>query len=240
MEQLYGVNGLIFWTEREINARKIVESHLVQAMKDSLKKMNRAWEFIQVEAPILTPQEFVNKNYSINDMWAFEYERISHHDAHNITGHQTTYIARPETTMGSYEYAKYLLNPHNEIKVRMPLVVWQHGKSFRREQDQPTKFMRLKEFHQLEFQCIFGLTTAMDYGLKLLADVATALTRLTGETRIVASDRLPDYSESTMDIEHAESGMELCSVSRRTDFEGAKVLEVAVGTDRVVKHFLGV
>src|SRR5271170_6151331 len=239
MEQLYNVNGLIFWSEREINARKIVEAHLVQAMKDSLKKMNRAWEFIQVEAPIITPQEFVNKNYSINDMWAFEYERISHHDAHNITGHQTTYIARPETTMGSYEYAKHLLNPHNETKVRMPLVVWQHGKSFRREQDQPTKFMRLKEFYQLEFQCIYGLTTAMDYSVNLVFAVAHALKQLVGETRVMDSDRLPSYSEWTRDVEHVESGMELCSISQRKDFEGAKVLEVAVGTDRIVKHFLG-
>ena len=239
MEQLYGVNGLIFWTEREINARKIVEAHLVQAMKDSLKRMNRAWEFIQVEAPIITPQEFVNKNYSINDMWAFEYERISHHDAHNITGHQTTYIARPETTMGSYEYAKHLLNPHNETKVRMPLVVWQHGKSFRREQDQPTKFMRLKEFYQLEFQCIYGLTTQMDYAATLKMDMVRAMEQLVGDCSLVRSDRLPDYSEETVDIEHKDSTMELCSISKRKDFEGAKVLEVAVGTDRVVSKFLG-
>jgi hypothetical protein len=33
--------------------------------------------------------------------------------------------------------------------------------------------------------------------------------------------------------------MELCSISQRKDFEGAKVLEVAVGTDRVVSKFLG-
>ncbi len=70
MEQLYGVNELIFWSEREINARKIVETHLVQAMKDSLKQMNRAWEFFQVEAPILTPWEFINKNYTDNDLFA--------------------------------------------------------------------------------------------------------------------------------------------------------------------------
>ncbi len=233
MEQLYNVNGLVFWSEREINARKLVESHLVQAVKDSLKGMNRAWEFFQVEAPILTPKPFINANYTDDDLFA------THGTTVNAEGCDVSLIPRPETTMGSYAYARHLLNSHNEIKVRMPLVVWQHGKSFRREQNQPTKFMRLKEFHQLEFQCIYGLTTQMDYGLKLLADVAVALTQLVGETRIVASDRLPDYSESTMDIEHAGSGMELCSCSRRKDFEGAKVLEVAVGTDRVVKQFLG-
>jgi glycyl-tRNA synthetase len=234
VEQLYNVNGLIFWGEREINARKLVESHIVQAVKDSLKSMNRAWEFFQCEAPILTPQPFVNPNYTDADVFA------TNGTALNALGEDVALIARPETTMGSYAYAKYLLNPHNEIKVRMPLVVWQHGKSFRREQDQPTKFMRLKEFHQLEFQCIFGLLTAMDYYRKVVADTAIALRQLVGETRVVNSDRLPDYSEMTMDIEHVESGMELVSCSRRKDFEGAKVVEIAVGTDRVVKHFLGV
>jgi glycyl-tRNA synthetase len=233
MEQLYNVNGLIFWTEREINARKIVEAHLVQAMKDGLKSMNRAWEFFQVEAPILTPRPFVNKNYSDGDM--FNTGGI----ALDSRGAEVELIARPETTMGSYEYAKHLLNPHNETKVRMPLVIWQHGKSFRREQDQPTKFMRLKEFHQLEFQCIYSPSTGMDYATPLMLGMQHAIEQLVGECRLVPSDRLPDYSEQTSDIEHVESGMELCSISKRKDFEGAKVLEVAVGTDRVVSKFLG-
>ena len=231
MEQLYNVNGLIFWSEREINARKIVEAHLVQAMKDSLKSMNRAWEFIQVEAPILTPASFVNPNYTAADLF------ITGSTA-GVEMNDPGLVMRPETTMGSYEYAKYLLNPHNETKVRMPLVVWQHGKSFRREQDQPTKHMRLKEFYQLEFQCIYSPSTGMDYAGMLIPQFAGALSQLVGGVKIVDSDRLPDYSEATRDIEH-ESGMELCSISKRKDFEGAKVLEVAVGTDRVVTKFLG-
>jgi glycyl-tRNA synthetase len=233
VEQLYGVNGLLFWGEEEINARKVVESRLVFVIQKTLKQMNRAWEFFQVEAPILTPRPFVNPNYTDGDMFSTD------GTTKDGEGNDVQLIARPETTMGSYAYAKYLLNPHNEQKVRMPLVVWQHGKSFRREQDQPTKFMRLKEFHQLEFQCIYGLTTAMDYSEKLIPAVAGVLQHFCGETRIVPSDRLPDYSEQTLDIEHVASGMELCSCSKRKDFENAKVLEIAVGTDRVVKHFLG-
>jgi glycyl-tRNA synthetase len=234
VEQLYNVNGLIFWTEEEINARKLVESRLVWVLKNRLKQMNRAWEFFQVEAPILTPWEFINKNYTDEDLFS------TNGTAKDSTGADTNLIARPETTMGSYAYAKHLLNPHNAEKVRMPLVVWQHGKSFRREQDQPTKFMRLKEFHQLEFQCIYSPSTGADYYTPLIADTASVLSRLVGECRVVASDRLPDYSEMTMDIEHVESGMELVSCSKRKDFEGAKVIEIAVGTDRVVSKFLGV
>jgi glycyl-tRNA synthetase len=231
MEQLYNVNGLIFWTEREINARRIVEAHLVQAMKDCLKQMNRAWEFLQVEAPILTPAEFVNQNYAATDMFLTP----------GTAAEQVWLIARPETTMGSYEYAKHLLNPHNETKVRMPFVVWQHGKSFRREQDQPTKHMRLKEFYQLEFQCIYSPTTGMDYAAKVLPAMGHAISQLCGDCSVEPSDRTPDYSEQTMDIMGHKGGqkMELCSVSQRKDFEGAKVLEVAVGTDRVMTKFLG-
>jgi glycyl-tRNA synthetase len=243
MEQLYGVNGLIFWTEREIVARKLVESHLVQAMKDSLKRMNRAWEFFQVEAPILTPRDFVNQNYSQEDMFTTPLHLIAREPGTvqtNCGCPDGVLIARPETTMGSYEYAKYLLNPHNETKVRMPLVVWQHGKSFRREQDQPTKFMRLKEFYQLEFQCIYSPTTGMDYAAEVIPAMSKALSQLVGATAVVESDRVPEYSERTTDIEHFESKMELCSISQRGDFENAKVLEVAVGTDRVVSQFLGV
>jgi glycyl-tRNA synthetase len=224
MEQLYGVNGLIFWTEEEIATRRMVEDLLVRTVKGSLKRMNAAWEFFQMEAPLLTPKQFVNTNYGEADMFAAE---------------DSALIMRPETTMGSYEYAKHLLNPHNERKARMPLVVWQHGKSFRREKDQPTKFMRLKEFYQLEFQCIYGLTTAMEYSSKLVPDVAHTLSLLVGPVRVEPSDRLPDYAEWTKDVVREENGMELCSISQRKDFEGAKVLEVAVGTDRVVGNFLG-
>src|SRR5271163_1340320 len=137
--------------------------------------MNRAWEFFQCEAPILTPWEFINKNYTDADLFA------TNGTTKDANGVDTNLIARPETTMGSYAYAKHLLNTHNDTKVRMPLVVWQHGKSFRREQDQPTKFMRLKEFHQLEFQCIYSLTTGVDYAEKLIPAVAAALQQLVGE-----------------------------------------------------------
>jgi len=250
MQQLYNVNGLIFWGEKEINARKIVESHLVQAVKDRLKAENRAWEFFQMEAPLLTPFDKINKGYSASDVFVTNHsvfpaeypldEALEAGVPVVRPGDQVELVLRPETTMGSYAYARYLLNPHNEQKVRMPLVVWQHGKSFRREQDQPSKLMRLKEFYQLEFQCIYSLSTKNEYAGALIPAVAGALSQLVGGVRIVPSDRLPDYSEETTDIEHIESGMELCSCSKRKDFENAKVIEIAVGTDRVVKHFLGV
>lgn len=228
MENLYDKNGLIFWTEREILIREIVCKTLLEAVSRSLKEQNSAWEFIQVEAPLLTPRKLINANYSEND---FYQASIDENQAENL-------VLRPETTMGSYAYVQHLLNSHNQRKVRLPLCVWQHGKSFRREQDQPTKFMRLKEFYQLEFQCVFALNTANDYSIKTIPAVQAAISSLIGPCRTEASDRLPDYSEGTTDVICELSNMEVCSISKRKDFPNAKVLEIAVGTDRCVYNFL--
>ena len=68
--------------------------------------------------------------------------------------------------------------------------------------------------------------------------------------RVVISDRLPSYSEITMDIEvhNGYQWMEVCSTSRRKDFpqklvvsgkkgnteKDALVLEIAIGLDRLL------
>jgi glycyl-tRNA synthetase len=120
----------------------------------------------------------------------------------------------------------------------MPIVVWQHGKSFRREQDQVVKNMRLKEFYQLEFQIIYADSTANDYSVGLQEQLIRDISLFVGDCRIEKSDRLPSYSESTMDIICNKTNMEICSISKRNDFAGAKVLEIAIGTDRCVYNFL--
>ena len=73
-------------------------------------------------------------------------------------------------------------------------------------------------------------------------------------TRLVASDRLPAYSQVTTDVEvdNGDKWMEVCSISRRTDFPqaarfatkggGAReveilVLEIAIGLDRCVYNW---
>ncbi len=183
MENYYNKNGLIFWSQEEIKLRKMFEEHFSTNILNALRKQNSAFQMVQIEAPLLTPREFVNKNYTDDDMFVVD-----------------DLVLRPETTMGSYAYAKELLSSYNEIKFRPPIVVWQHGKSFRKEQDQATKFMRLKEFYQLEFQIIYGLTTQNDYSIKLFPEVQKMISDFIGECRLEESDRIPDYSEGTMDI----------------------------------------
>lgn len=219
MESLYNKNGLIFWDREAIQVRKMCEEYCLMKLQKSLKSQNAAFDFIQVEAPLLTPRSYVNKQYTDEDVYAID-----------------DLVLRPETTMGSYVYANYLLTSHK--KVRLPIVVWQHGKSFRREQDQVTKNMRLKEFYQLEFQIMFSASTANDYSVAMKEDVKNMISDLIGPCKIEPSDRLPDYAEWTYDVIHSESNMEVCSMSKRKDFDLAKVLEVAIGTDRMVYHFL--
>lgn len=220
MENLYNRNGLIFWNQEEIKLRRLFEDYFSTEILNSLKKQNFGFQSIQVEAPLLTPREFVNVNYTDKDMWTID-----------------DLVLRPETTIGSYQYAKLLLSSYNDIKYKPPIVVWQHGKSFRREQDQPTKFMRLKEFYQLEFQIIFSEKTANDYSIVLYPEVCKLISNMIGECRLEASDRIPDYSEETMDIICNKTDMEVCSMSKRKDFDGFKVIEVAIGTDRLIYNF---
>jgi glycyl-tRNA synthetase len=228
MENLYNSNGLIFWSEEEIRLREAFKQHFVSAVSSNLKAQNRGFEIIQVEAPLITPIELINKNYTEDDV----------HTIRSRKDGDQLYVLRPETTMGSYKAIEHLLNSHNDRKIKLPVCVWQHGKSFRREQDQPTKFMRLKEFYQLEFQIAFSPTTANDYSLSLIPAVQRAISEMIGPCHTEPSDRLPDYSEQTIDIVSTKNSMEVCSISKRKDFSLAKILEVAIGTDRCVFNFL--
>lgn len=230
MNNYYESNGLIFWSEEEIALRQMIEQHLVRAVSSNLKIQNRGFEIIRVEAPLITPREFINPNYSDKDMFGLDEE--------NEMATHCQFVLRPETTMGTFKAIEYMLSPHNDRKVKLPVCVWQHGKSFRREQDQPTKFMRLKEFYQLEFQIVYSPTTANDYSVSLIPAVQKALSELIGDCRVEPSDRLPDYAESTTDIICEKSNMEVCSISKRKDFSQGKVLEVAVGTDRCIYNFM--
>ncbi len=300
MENLYDVNGLLFWSENDIKMRSLFEDFFVGSVKKNLKGQNRAFDFYKCEAPLLTPTELINPNYTDEDVWVqknnanlikllIDYAQDQHKieaDAdrllmlnkehmrpvddtyylkmiklhtqitdnsqeNSIDGSllnemtivynelypQKTLVLRPETTMGSYAYARHLLNPHRTPKIQPPLVVYQHGKSFRKEQDQPTKYMRLKEFYQLEFQIIYSPSTKNDYSLTLIEDVKDMISKMIGPCFVESSDRLPSYAEWTMDVICEKTKMEVCSISKRTDFEGMNVLEIAIGTDRCLYNF---
>jgi glycyl-tRNA synthetase len=238
MDTHYDVNGLVFWTEKEFRLRESLRDYFVDRMQEALHAVNPAWMFVGIEAPVLMPRELVNPNYTPEDMFVLE----------NL-------VLRPETTPGTYRFIRRMFDDSNS-GFKPPLCVWQCGKSFRREQDQPSKHMRLKEFHQLEFQCVFADDTKNDYHAALLKPVEDMIADMTGLlTRVVPSDRLPDYSLKTVDVEAdtKDKWMEMASISLRKDFPGTVkfqgknekviekkllVAEVAIGIDRCVYGFL--
>jgi len=240
---LYDVNALVHWDEREILAREAMTRFFAAEVRDMLRQINPAFDIRRVEAPMLTPRSLISQAYANDEVWA--QERLGPHD-HDL-------VLRPETTPSTYIYMRHLLDSHQRVK--LPLCVWQAGKSFRREQDQPTKHMRLKEFHQMEFQCAYAADTANDYHAACLEPVRKRVAAsVSMPTRLVPSDRLPDYAQVTTDVEvwNEDKWMEVCSISRRTDFPGkaafaAKggevvvrdilVLEIAIGLDRLVYNW---
>lgn len=236
MNPLYDVNGLVFWNEEEIQLREMFTKIFTRGVKEILKGTNRAWDLIQVEAPLLTPTELLSASYSEADRYDFDELSL-----------------RPETTPGSYIYLQHILNNHTGVKP--PICVWQVGKSFRREQDNVYKNMRLQEFYQQEFQCLYTTDTFNDYHAAVLEPIAALLGKTVGlPYRVVPSDRLPSYSQVTMDVEvdNGDKWMEICSISRRTDFpdkarfitkkgtveKDVLVLEIAIGLDRCVYNYM--
>jgi len=114
--------------------------------------------------------------------------------------------------------------------------------------------MRLKEFSQTEFQCIYTTDTMNDYQENVLEPLREMFQNILAmECRIVESDRLPDYSLRTMDIEvwNEDKWMEICSISKRKDFtkkavfqtknkvveKDLLVLEIAIGLDRLMYNY---
>lgn len=225
--------GLVFWNEEEIEFRQYAKRFFSDGLKAALRETNPAWKFTQIEGPTIVPVSMIDSAYTNEDVWMLQAKDKA---------------LRPETTATSYLYA------YDQLKhgIKPPFCVWQMGKSYRQEQDQSLKHMRLKEFYQQEFQCVYTEDTKNDYQTAVVSKIAQLIEFLVKRpVRVVDSDRLPSYSERTIDVE-VDLGykwMEMCSCSVRTDFKekvsfttssgkvvekGLKVLEVAFGIDRCV------
>lgn len=226
-------DGLRFWTEREITARERICGQIREEVEATLRGMNQGWAFQRVETPLIMPRTRMNAAYTDDDIFALS-AKMGEDDM----------ALRAETTDGSYQMAVHLLG--NATKTRPPLCVWQLGQSFRRETSDgaTASKLRFNAFYQLEFQCIYSADTGADYAGALRENLVELVRRITGlETRLVPSDRLPSYSEETVDIEvfYNDRWTEVASTSRRTDFppvpsqkKEMKVFEVAFGADRMV------
>ena len=224
MDLVYESNGLVFYSGVDIRARQFIAQELQIAVMGILRGLNRAWVEFQIEAPCFIPTEFVSKEYTADDVF---------HVTEELT-------LKPETTASSYAWAEKNLVQ----QVSPPYVIWQAGKSFRREKDKTFSNLRFKEFYQLEFQCIYTEGSKADYFTALLHDLRLCVGKLLNTpVRMLESDRLPSYSEKTWDLEAynfaTDQFKEIASISLRNDvpfdFNGKKLwnVEVAFGLDRL-------
>lgn len=246
MKPIYEINGLVHWSEREINARERFTRFFADEVGAFLRGQNKAWEIERVEGPIMLPMPLVNPNYTGDDLWCFM--------RHNAD--EPMMVARPETTPTTYAWMRQRIERQDGVS--LPYCCWQAGKSFRNETTDAFRLshVRLKEFYQQEFQCAYTASTMNDYQANCLEVVKAILSDATGrETRVVESDRLPSYSQRTVDIEvqYGDRWMEICSISKRMDFpckftyqskkgpveSDVLVLEIAIGLDRVVAAWKG-
>ena len=146
------LGGLRFWDAEQIMRRNQAIDRIALHVTQALKAVNPAWRFFRCETPILTPSNYISDEYVYgNDVFC------TNHDA----GGHGIYL-RPETTAGSYAYIDWLLT---QPKIKLPICVWQAGKSFRRETDDgaSARKLRFNEFWQLEFQCCYAEGTKADY-----------------------------------------------------------------------------
>ena len=220
-EALYSHGGLRFWHEHEIELR----DYAITALSNSVRRaLGRNWSMARVEGPILHPRSEISAAYDDNDIF--------------VTNHKD-FCLRAETTPSSYAYARWL----QKRGEKLPLCIWQAGISNRRETNDgaSARKLRFNSFWQLEFQCILDATANRTDGKtrRMLIDtVAPVIERLTGvKTRLIDKDRLPSYSESTIDIEceYLDGWKEVASCSIRTDYSpDTRVAEIAIGLDRLV------
>lgn len=223
---LYPIGGLRFWDEYELLLRDQFTNRIKHVIFQALKSINPAWQMCRVEGPILTPASALLDIYDGEDVF------MTNHDAAG-----DRWALRPETTHSSYVYAKHLI----EKGSRLPMIFWQSGRSYRRELNDgasPAK-LRYNEFNQLEFQCIYAADSKADYRECILKPVELEIAAMIQKPTIIApSDRLPPYSESTLDVEAIlQNGdrREMASISIRNDFgDRFKVLEIAIGLDRLI------
>lgn len=227
--------GFVVYDETDLRARQLVIDLFVHGLKQALTGLNRAVRFFQIETPMLTPKEAL----AGHEATGFDLVKSS------FAKHgQSEMYLRPETTFGTYGVFQTMWPMEAERKKQMPIVLWQFGKSFRDEQARPMNELRFREFYQLEFQLFFSPDTKADYYTACVDAAITAIANLTGDIHReeVQAAELAHYSVRTTDLFvspallkgiEARQNIEVAAISERKDFEGAKVVEVSVGLDRL-------
>lgn len=213
-------NGFVFYNSSDIKARGIIIDMFTETLEKRLTTLNPAVRFIQVETPISTPESMLRKH----EETGFELVPVEYHKG-------SMYL-RPETTAGTLHMLEHLYPLKKQFKKRLPLVLFQHGKSFRNEQARPFGELRFREFYQLEYQLVAAEDSMAPYFETIVDAVTAAVDQACNkETTGTVVEDLAHYAKRTTDI-HIDT-YEVAAVSERNDMEGYLVFEASIGLDRV-------
>lgn len=219
-------NATVQWTEREIEFRENLMRDIVALLKETWQGMNRAVHFRRCEAPILTPACHLRSHIAEG----FELVQT------NLEHAGEPIFLRPETTKGTFEVMADMYPQDKQLQKKLPICLWQYGKSFRNEGKGETmraSNLRLREFYQLEFQLFASKGTGAPY---LEAALGALQNQYGGGYEKPAPNDLPHYSNKTIDW--VMDGVEVAGCSVRKDWEPGMVFEVAIGMDRLTNMLL--
>jgi hypothetical protein len=126
---------------------------------------------------------------------------------------------RPNTVLGAYVVSRELLNTNVGSKLKLPLVLWEHGKIFILQNRQ------MKEFYILCYNVLFSKTTGAKYMPGIVRCCETMLRKKCGKVFKA------DEDETGLLISTHDTDLELVCIKERTDFWGGKNIEIAFQLD---------
>jgi len=212
---MYNISGLEFWGESEIKLRNEFVKDMVDRVHTEIKPI----KMTEVDAPILTPNNKVSKEYKDKDKFT--------------TSDKLT--LRPQIAPGTYAMATKIIQSGR----KPPFAIWQHGKVFHKESSSKRKNMTLKEMYQLTFQIFYSEEHPKISSTNLIKAVKDEIQDFVGRCR-VSDAQFFSHSKWTKTIERSANGMALATISERHDFNtkhnknDITVLEISICTDRIV------
>lgn len=254
MKQMY-TNATVRWTEEEIALRDALILEIPIIMKRVWNNVREGIRFIRTETPILTPTSVLQHHIDTG----FNLVPTEDGFLRPETTAGTFESFRQDFPMIKQDLKKFQESaadlreykrlekihivpmfddgpPKVVVPKYLPICYWQAGKSFRTEAKADTmraSKLRLAEFWQIEFQLFCMKDTKADY---LTAALEALTNRYGGVAQLVPDNELPHYSAFTIDWMMSE--LEVAGCSKRKDFEGLDVFEVAIGLDRLLALIL--
>jgi len=184
---------VMYFNENHLETREDLIRYFTRYLGMELSKVNSAFRLIRIETPTL------------------------------VTSDKGVSGLRPNTALGAYVASRELLNTNIGSKLKLPLVLWEHGKVF------VTQKRQTKEFYVLCYNVLFSKTTGAKYMPGIVRCCETMLRKKCG--RVFKADE----DETGISIFNHDTDLELVHIKERADFWGGKNIEIAFQLDTCAK-----